>query len=218
METLKLFILEIKQATDSRFGDCVAVYANKAIISGPSIGFKPYVDKDTYIFFIPDNIYITSPLIKLANNKKMWTPDMSDFTEHTIFDEDNKTFVKVYHLNTFYGMRIGSILGDSKKVHISEIKIVQLAQSYANYARFNYLIDDVNFKNYVKRMQINNSLFFSWLFDDEGLKGYSLTELSQVHKDSWKVFLNKLENASHDSFSVSNVPVPLPEFDVDDLP
>lgn len=158
----KFFILEIKGVIDSRYGNCVALSANP--VAENSIGMMnviPYKNKDTKVFFFPEEDNIIQPLVSLARSQRLWEPNMSDFKEVWLFNEDSGERSLIYRHRSFYNESCGSVVNDGEMTTISFHKSEQLQQSYLDYMRNNYMLDPIDMQEYVSRLADEDSNFFA---------------------------------------------------------
>src|SRR5574344_1285318 len=193
----KFFILEIKGVIDDRFGDCVAVEANP--VNEIDLGFRtsqsytPYKNSETQTFFFPSDDSIIQPIIRLARSQQVWEPCMEDFKEEKIFDETKGEHKQIYRHCSFFGEEFESLVGDTNPVAIPMAKFSQLEQNYTEYMRRNYMYDPIDMQVYVSRIAENDSNFFSWLFDDNSLKGCSEYDLDDEQREAWDDFYARLD-------------------------
>jgi hypothetical protein len=188
------FILEITGVIDSRFGNCVALSANP--VTENNLGMMnviPYKNKDTKVFFLPEEDSIIQPLVRLARSQRPWKPNMSDFKEVWIYNEDSRERILIYRHRSFYNEPCGSVVNDGEMATIPFDKSEHLQQSYLNYMRNNFMLDPIDMQEYVSRLADEDPNFFAWLFDDNRLNGCSQYELEEEQLEAWRKFYKSLD-------------------------
>lgn len=191
------FIIEIKGITDSRFGECAAVYANPVhemnLVYRTSRSYTPYICSETRLFFFPSDDSIIQPLVRLARSQQVWEPCLDDFKVERIFDETDGQRKEIYRHRSFFDNNYSSVVGNINPVVIPQIKFQQLDQKYTEYMRQNYMFDPIDLQVYVNRIAETDSNFFAWLFDDNSLRGYSEYDLDDEQREAWDNFYERLD-------------------------
>lgn len=188
----KYFILEIKGVYDSRFGDCVVVYANPLQKIGMGLSYTPYINEDTVAFFFPDDDSIIQPIVRSARAQQPFEPDFDYFKEETIFNENTRKRMPIFRHLSFYD-KSHTIVGNTKPLRISPVKVNILNSQYSDYMRQNYQWDPIDLQVYVGRLAENDSNFFAWLFDDSSLRGCQEWELDDEYREAWDNFYERCD-------------------------
>lgn len=97
----KYKILDIRDATDSKFGKILLVKANPITESDwGTMSFTPYVCNDTQFFFFPMNML--HRMVQIAQTEEYWEPVISQFIKKNVYDEDIQRMRIVFRHNSLY--------------------------------------------------------------------------------------------------------------------
>lgn len=185
-------IMNIKGVDDTRYGSIVLVEANP--VETNSLGMRfvtQHICSSTESFFFPDDDDIIQPLVSIARGGGLWTPNMADFSAENIHNADSNRIIKVYRHKSFWSDDYDMSLNSGARPELIANKHYKANQLKEQYYR-NGWYESMSLYDYVFSLAVGDDVedFFSWLFDDPSLAGFSLASLSLAQTESFDDFMD----------------------------
>ncbi|MBR6178734.1 MAG: hypothetical protein IKQ70_12750 [Bacteroidales bacterium] len=88
-------IINIQRADHNKYGEISIVKANPFLIMGSCELFTTDESDETKTFVV-SNDFADDTLLNIARSKQPWCPNMMDFTEERVYDQNNRKHVSMY--------------------------------------------------------------------------------------------------------------------------